>query len=69
MYILTLHDELFLTFKSLKDFNRYSKKWLLHNFKNTINNNQSEQLKVFDINYTLKTASPGFYLHYKEEKK
>lgn len=68
MYILTLHSGTFLTFKSLKDFNRYSKKWLSHNFKNTINSDQSERLKIFDINFILKTESPGFHLYYKEEK-
>lgn len=68
MYALTLHDELFLTFNSLKDFNRYSKKWLSRNFKNIINSDQSEQLKIFDINFTLRTTSPGFYLYYKEDK-
>ena len=65
MYILTLHDELFLTFKSLKDFNRYSKKWLSHNFKNIIDSDQSERLKEFYINYSLPS---DFYLYYEEEK-
>ena len=40
MYTLTLHNETFLTFNSLKDFNRYSKKWIAHNFKNIINDDQ-----------------------------
>lgn len=69
MYILSLHDKPFLTFNSLKDFNRYSKKWLSHNFNNIINSDQSERLKIFNINYILRTTSPAFRLHYKEVKK
>lgn len=65
MYTLTLHNEMFLTFKSLKDFNRYSKKWLSHNFKDILNNDHSERLKVFIINYSLPSS---FYLYYEEEK-
>ena len=65
MYILTLHGEPFLTFKSLKDFNRYSKKWIAHNFKNIIDSDKSERLKEFYINYSLPSC---YRLYYEEEK-
>lgn len=45
--------ELFLTFKDLKDFNRYAKKWMSSDFKRIINNDESNQLKIFMINHAL----------------
>ena len=66
MYVLNLHGEMFLTFKSLKDFNRYSKKWLGHNFKNIIDSDQSEGLKEFYINYSLPS---NYYLYYEEDER
>lgn len=68
MYILHFKEEEFLAFETLKDFNRYSKKWLGHNFKNIINSDQSERLKVFNINYRLRYGSRLFRLIYEEEK-
>ena len=69
MYDLNINNDYFLDFSNLRDFNRYSKKWLGTDFKHIINSNDSEQMKNFRINMILhsrNTSSHKFNLVYKE---
>ena len=49
--------EKYQTFTNLKDFNRWSKKFLDMNFNKIINTNDSEPYKIMMINFSLKFPS------------
>lgn len=45
------------TFTNLKDFNRWSKKFLDMNFNKIVNSNENEPYKIMMINFSLKFPS------------
>ena len=49
--------EKYQTFTNLKDFNRWSKKFLNMNFNKIIDTNDSEPYKIMMINFSLKFPS------------
>ena len=53
MFALTLNGETFLTFKTLKEFNRWSKRVMDMNFKSVLDQTASEGYKMILINARL----------------
>ena len=53
MFALTLNGETFLTFKTLKEFNRWSKRVISMNFKSVLDQTASEGYKMILINARL----------------
>lgn len=53
MIDLLMDGEHFAKYKDLKDFNRFSKKYLSLNFKDEINLNESDAYKIMLINNRL----------------
>ena len=50
MIQLTLDDQTFLTFKTLKEFNRWSKRVISMNFKSVLDQKESDGYKIILIN-------------------
>lgn len=50
MFVLTLNGETFLTFKTLKEFNRWSKRVISMNFKSVLDQIASDGYKIILIN-------------------
>ena len=50
MFVLTLNGETFLTFKTLKEFNRWSKRVINMNFKRILDQTASDEYKIIVIN-------------------
>ena len=50
MLVLTLNGETFLTFKTLKEFNTWSKRVISMNFKNVLDQTASDGYKIISIN-------------------
>ena len=50
MFVLTLTGETFLTFKTLKEFNRWSKRVISMNFKSVLDQTASDGYKIISIN-------------------
>lgn len=50
MFVLTLSGETFLTFKTLKEFNRWSKRVISMNFKSVLDQTASDGYKIILIN-------------------
>ena len=50
MFVLTLNGETFLTFKTLKEFNRWSKRAIDMNFKSVLDQTASDGYKIILIN-------------------
>ena len=50
MFVLTLNGETFLTFKTLKEFNRWSKRVISMNFKSVLDQTASDGYKIILIN-------------------
>ena len=50
MFVLTLNRETFLTFKTLKEFNRWSKRVISMNFKSVLDQTASDGYKIISIN-------------------
>ena len=50
MIVLTLNGETFLTFNTLKEFNRWSKRTITVNFKNILDQTASDGYKIIIIN-------------------
>ena len=50
MFVLTLNEETFLTFKTLKEFNRWSKRVISMNFKSVLDQTASDGYKIISIN-------------------
>ena len=57
MIELLMNGEQFATYKDLKDFNRFSKKYLSLNFKNEISLDESDAYKIMLINYRLSNST------------
>ena len=53
MFVLTLNGETFLTFKTLKEFNTWSKRATDMNFKDILDQTASEGYKMILINARL----------------
>ena len=53
MFVLTLNGEAFLTFKTLKEFNRWSKRVINMNFKSVLDQTASDGYKMLLINARL----------------
>ena len=53
MFTLTLDGDTFLTFKTLKDFNRWSKRVISMNFKSLIDQKENDWYTITLINYKL----------------
>lgn len=53
MFQLTLNNQPFLTFKTLKEFNRWSKRVISMNFKNLIDQKENDLYTITLINYKL----------------
>ena len=50
MFVLTLNGETFLTFKTLKEFNTWSKRTIDMNFKSVLDQTASDGYKIISIN-------------------
>ena len=50
MIVLTLNGETSLTFKTLKEFNRWSKRVIAMNFKSILDQTASDGYKIISIN-------------------
>ena len=50
MFVLTLNEETFLTFKTLKEFDRWSKRVIGMNFKSVLDQTASDGHKIILIN-------------------
>ena len=50
MIVLTLNGETFLTFNTLKEFNRWSKRTITMNFKRVLDQTASDGYKIILIN-------------------
>ena len=50
MIQLTLSNQTFLTFKTLKEFDRWSKRVISMNFKNVLDQMESDEYKMILIN-------------------
>ena len=50
MIVLTLNGETFLTFNTLKEFNRWSKRTITMNFKSILDQTASDGYKIIIIN-------------------
>ena len=50
MIVLTLNGETFLTFNTLKEFNRWSKRTITMNFKGVLDQTESDGYKSILIN-------------------
>ena len=50
MLVLTLNEETFLTFKTLKEFDRWSKRVINMNFKSVLDHTASDGYKIIIIN-------------------
>ena len=50
MIVLTLNGETFLTFNTLKEFNRWSKRVITMNFKSVLDQTASDGYKIMIIN-------------------
>ena len=50
MIVLTLNGETFLTFNTLKEFNRWSKRVITMNFKSVLDQTESDGYKIILIN-------------------
>ena len=50
MIVLTLNGETFLTFNTLKEFNRWSKRVITMNFKSVLDQTASDGYKIIIIN-------------------
>ena len=50
MFVLTLNEETFLTFKTLKEFNTWSKRVINMNFKRVLDQTESDGYKLIIIN-------------------
>ena len=50
MFVLTLNGETFLTFKTLKEFNSWSKRVITMNFKSVLDQTASDGYKIIIIN-------------------
>lgn len=57
MIELLMNGEQFATYKDLKGFNRFSKKYLSLNFKNEISLDESDAYKIMLINYRLSNSA------------
>ena len=57
MYRLLMNNEPFSTYKTLKDFNRFTKKYLQLNFKNEIDQLEPDSYKLILINLRLSYAT------------
>jgi hypothetical protein len=57
MFQLLMNNEPFSTFKTLKDFNRFSKKYLNLNFKNEIDQPEPDSYKLILINLRLSSST------------
>lgn len=57
MIELLMNGERFAKYKSLKDFNRFSKKYLSLNFKDEISLDESDAYKIMLINYRLSNST------------
>ena len=57
MIQLTLNNQPFLTFKTLKEFNRWSKRAINMNFKNVLDQMESDGYKIIIINGQLSWAT------------
>ena len=50
MFVLTLNGETFLTFKTLIEFNKWSKRVISINFKSVLDQTASDGYKIISIN-------------------
>ena len=50
MFVLTLNGETFLTFKTLREFNRWSKRGISMDLKSVLDQTASDGYKIISIN-------------------